>query len=1075
MRFGRDFHHHTVPEWASLYVPYDSVKCALNSAVGQSIDAKVEPDFSEVYALLDGSIQALCKFHRESCNFLTTRQAKLEIKFGRLLQAIIFSGHKEDDFHEVKIFLEVVKKLHDDFEKLQDYSRLNQEAIQRLFTKIEKLSGSKSLLYQEQKAKWARSQIDLRTQCANFISQFEDLRSSVIERSSDGSRPSTVEDLVSKFKSDDLPSLVAQYAALYRAIRTDKPSSLAHPLNALLRDPSPEQGSNTFLYELAGLAITCHSHLCFQYLLSETFSTNGVVLDHDLLNHVIIMEGELCLSYANNEFKETIQTGEKRHAGLFDIAIEYLASRKETVLSTQDTFGRLSLHYGALHGMDSICQSIMGYSHAWGLGCASRLILTPDWQGFTPFHYAVIENHVGVAKIFLETLFSEIKSGQVAQTETLLESLSDMLILAIRYKHDGIVFLLTKSSFDLHGFSLYGESALYVASQIGRSDYLSLLLEHSNAVHIDTAEKVHGWNPLFISCVEGHHTIVELLLQAGASQDVYDHHGWTAKEHAALRGHLHIAEMLKPWDTGHLTGGPADMPLKSKSAAMCRLSMSGNHVIVNLGSLRNGKHVEAVDLRGSSLDNSPHPKNLTSTDMSISVEGTSQRVKLPILSDMVNGPFVFPVINPSEARLAFKLYAVDSSCETCELIGSAAYLLESDKDCFGANRESLVRERTVPILEKNTMDIIGTIAFTFVIAKPLMGSNTPPLVKQKLSAEGLQLVGHRGLGQNTASHSQLQLGENTIESFLSAARLGASYVELTRDLTPIIYHDFSLSESGTDIPIHDLSLEQFMHASELQSPSVEPVSVLGRLNPQGLSHGLGRTRVRSRSLTKDKECETVRIQDIMKHTVDFRNKGFKPNTRGHSVQDSFTTLEELLTKLPDSISFNIEIKYPRLHEAVEAGVGPIAIDINTFIDRILAQIFRVGGGRAIILSSFSPEICILLASKQDTYPVLFITNAGKLPMSDMEMRASSLQAAVRFSKRWNLAGIVFASETLLLCPRLVGYVKRSGLICGSYGSLNNLPENANIQQIAGLQLLMVDNVALIASALGRSSTYQTMT
>jgi glycerophosphodiester phosphodiesterase len=98
-----------------------------------------------------------------------------------------------------------------------------------------------------------------------------------------------------------------------------------------------------------------------------------------------------------------------------------------------------------------------------------------------------------------------------------------------------------------------------------------------------------------------------------------------------------------------------------------------------------------------------------------------------------------------------------------------------------------------------------------------------------------------------------------------------------------------------------------MHASELQSPSVEPVSVLGRLNPQGLSHGLGRTRVRSRSLTKDKECETVRIQDIMKHTVDFRNKGFKPNTRGHSVQDSFTTLEELLTKLPDSISFNIEI------------------------------------------------------------------------------------------------------------------------------------------------------------------------
>jgi glycerophosphodiester phosphodiesterase len=33
-------------------------------------------------------------------------------------------------------------------------------------------------------------------------------------------------------------------------------------------------------------------------------------------------------------------------------------------------------------------------------------------------------------------------------------------------------------------------------------------------------------------------------------------------------------------------------------------------------------------------------------------------------------------------------------------------------------------------------------------------------------------------------------------------------VQLTRDLVPVIFHDFSLSESGTDIPIHDLTFEQ---------------------------------------------------------------------------------------------------------------------------------------------------------------------------------------------------------------------------------------------------------------------------
>jgi glycerophosphodiester phosphodiesterase len=95
-----------------------------------------------------------------------------------------------------------------------------------------------------------------------------------------------------------------------------------------------------------------------------------------------------------------------------------------------------------------------------------------------------------------------------------------------------------------------------------------------------------------------------------------------------------------------------------------------------------------------------------------------------------------------------------------------------------------------------------------------------------------------------------------------------------------------------------------------------------------------------------------------------------------------------------------------------------------------------------------PEVCILLSSKQQTYPVMFITNFGKLPASDLETRACSLQAAVRFSKRWNLAGIVFASDILLLCPRLVGYVKQSGLTCGSYGPLNNVPDHVRVSNKA---------------------------
>lgn len=97
-----------------------------------------------------------------------------------------------------------------------------------------------------------------------------------------------------------------------------------------------------------------------------------------------------------------------------------------------------------------------------------------------------------------------------------------------------------------------------------------------------------------------------------------------------------------------------------------------------------------------------------------------------------------------------------------------------------------------------------------------------------------------------------------------------------------------------------------------------------------------------------------------------------------------------------------------------------------------------------MLSSFTPEICILLSMKQRSYPVFFITNAGKVPMVDMEVRAASVQVAVQFARRWNLAGVVFACEALLLCPRLVGFVKTRGLVCATYGVLNNDPQMVKV-------------------------------
>lgn len=65
-------------------------------------------------------------------------------------------------------------------------------------------------------------------------------------------------------------------------------------------------------------------------------------------------------------------------------------------------------------------------------------------------------------------------------------------------------------------------------------------------------------------------------------------------------------------------------------------------------------------------------------------------------------------------------------------------------------------------------------------------------------------------------------------------------------------------------------------------------------------------------------------------------------------------------------------------------------------------------------------------------------------MTDMEVRAASLQGAVHFAKHWGLAGIVFACETLILCSRLVGLVKTTRLVCATYGVPNNDPEMVKV-------------------------------
>ncbi|CAI4914215.1 ANM_HP_G0277930.mRNA.1.CDS.1 [Saccharomyces cerevisiae] len=236
-----------------------------------------------------------------------------------------------------------------------------------------------------------------------------------------------------------------------------------------------------------------------------------------------------------------------------------------------------------------------------------------------------------------------------------------------------------------------------------------------------------------------------------------------------------------------------------------------------------------------------------------------------------------------------------------------------------------------------------------------------------------------------------------------AASLGASYVEfdvqLTKDNVPVVYHDFLVAETGVDIPMHELTLEQFLDLNNADKEHIQRGAGHSPHHVNGADTALQKYRGRS---VDDSDVSTLRrawdlhdndpngksnnahrSNNRMRLTKTFKKNNFKGNARGHSIASSFVTLKELFKKIPANVGFNIECKFPMLDEAEEEELGQIMMEMNHWVDTVLKVVFDNANGRDIIFSSFHPDICIMLSLKQPVIPILFLTEGGSEQMADL--------------------------------------------------------------------------------------------
>ena len=921
------------------------------------------------------------------------------------------------------------------------------------------------------------------------------------------------------------------------AIRDDDAPTLLEQLSRTVRS-AIEYGEDfqiALCLRLLQRAVTCRAKQCTRELLSRLPSLEEIddINDRNCIHRFIITAGRLnpsddeqlgsesppdALANASNYIKPATapmlvaQTPAKRSLNdiegaakkdemveFLEYLLNHLKPEQRSAVRARDIYGRTPLHYAAQFGFVAVCNIIIARMQEWKKYENSSGIDAPFWQdvdGLAPLHISVIRGHPLTTKALLAAGNRMETSAHKMAVRKSMANFGEVLALAIKANYVVIVELLVEAGVDKDYQDDQGETALHVAARFGHAECASILMSGNGLkkANIELSENSFGWTPLHVACVDGHFEVVKLLIEAGADLEKADDSGWTAKEHATLRGHMDIARALD-----HLTKtsfspesilapAPASNGTGSKSLAdrnsKTMLNGNGNGsmrapepvksfghrhltkdsmILVSLGTMDNRKQVEPVSLDHIPLEVARSTQLDTALSVNVSAQGATGEpsiIDLPVQDNISTEPIVFSTVEASKVKLLFDIvptYAGSSN----EIVGRGVALLSSIKPSIGSKRITLQGDVSVPIVAADTLEVIGCVNFNFLIITPF---NHP---KMAISSDltywktmtSTMVIGHRGLGKNVASRGSLQLGENTIQSFIAAANLGASYVEfdvqVTKDLVPIIYHDFLVSETGIDAPVHSLTLEQFLYINDARIPHTSSPMAQSSQVPNGIFSSANDARKhRSSSLSDANRNENTNSEqsERMKNTRDFKEKGFKANTRGNFIQGAFTTLEEMFRQLPESTGFNIEMKYPTLYETEEQEMDTFAVELNTFVDAVLTKVYDWGGTkkRNIIFSSFNPDICLLLSFKQPSIPVLFLTDAGTSQMGDI--RTSSLQEAIRFASRWNLLGIVSAATPLVISPRLVRVVKESGLVCVSYGGLNNDPEKVHVSPPFSLYL-----------------------
>uniref|UniRef100_A0A8D8VXM3 Glycerophosphocholine phosphodiesterase GPCPD1 n=1 Tax=Cacopsylla melanoneura TaxID=428564 RepID=A0A8D8VXM3_9HEMI len=359
------------------------------------------------------------------------------------------------------------------------------------------------------------------------------------------------------------------------------------------------------------------------------------------------------------------------------------------------------------------------------------------------------------------------------------------------------------------------------------------------------------------------------------------------------------------------------------------------------------------------------------------------------------------------------------------------------------------------ITDSVTRRPIGELTGEYLVVTPLplrtdMKISFPSEWRNKW--QGLD-VGHRGSGVSFGSDNErAHVRENTIASLRAAGEGGADLVEfdvqLSKDLVPIIYHDFYVVLSA--------------QRKNANSSSVEKLALNSSTGDTGACVNGGEDGQELLDVIK------VPVKDLTFHEMQdlklYHVKEGQSKKKTFFLHDSepdhqpFPTLAHALEVIDPSVGFNIEIKWTML-----VGDGSYELnnplDINTYVDTILGVVLRSARSRIIVFSCFHPDVVSALRLKQNKYPVIFLTQGiTKRWPQYKDPRCHNVTMGTHHAISASLLGLSVNTEDLLRDDSQVKFVKDSGLMVWCWGIEGNDPANVKHLKRLGVQAVINDKV-----------------